>query len=220
MKIRTTEQLYDFTTSELAWRKMELFSLHSMTFAAGLAPNKKNVLLRSTITLIYAHWEGFVKSCSTAYLEFVANQRLMNYELAPNFLAIAIRPILMSAFQSRKANDHIKVVNFFLNDLPSQSSVSYKDVIDTKSNLSTVVLRNIITSLGFDYSLYETKEKLLDEKLLKTRNHIAHGEYIEITASEVNQIQNECIILMETFKNQIDNAVSLQSYRIPLPVRT
>jgi hypothetical protein len=218
LKIKTAEQLYDFTTNELAWRKKELYSLHSMIFDVGLSPSKKNALLRSAITLIYAHWEGFIKSCSIAYIEYVAMQRLKHNELSPNFLALAIRPILMNAFQSKKADDHIKVVLFFLNDLSLQSSLPFKDVIDTQSNLSTTILRNIISSLGFDYSVYETKEKLLDGKLLKTRNQIAHGEYIEITDNEVHDIQNECIALMEIFKNQIDNAVSLQSYKIPKPV--
>jgi hypothetical protein len=214
MKIRTAEQLYDFTTQELAWRKKELFSLHALLFTSGISPNKKNALLRSSVALIYAHWEGFIKSCSTAYVEYVAMQRLKHNELAMNFLALAIRPLLMNAFQSRKADDHIKVVSFFMSELAAQSSMQYKDVINTQSNLNTAVLRNIISSLGLDYSLYATKEKLLDERLLRTRNQIAHGEYVELTDKEVQDIQAECITLMETFKNQIDNAVTLRTYRI------
>ena len=213
MKIRTAEQIYDFTTRELAWRKKELFSLHSMIFTPNISPSKKNVLLRSTIALTYAHWEGYIKSCATAYIEYVAMQRLKHNELAPNFLALAIRPILMGAFQSKKADDHMKIVKFFLDDLSAQSSITFKDVVNTQSNLSTVVLQNILSSLGFDYSLYETKEKLLDEKLLRTRNQIAHGEYVELSDIEVHDIQSECIVLMEIFKNQIDNAVALQSYK-------
>ncbi len=215
MKIRTTEQLYDFTTRELAWRKKELFSLHAMIFTPGISPNKKNALMRSSIALIYAHWEGYIKSCSTAYIEYVAMQRLKHNELAINFLALAVRPLLMGAFQSKKADDHIKVVNFFTNELTTQSSMQYKELIDTQSNLNTSVLRNIISSLGLDYSLYATKEKLLDERLLRTRNQIAHGEYIELTDKEVQDIQDECIALMEIFKNQVDNAVATKSYRVP-----
>jgi hypothetical protein len=214
VKIRSSEQLYDFTTNELAWRKKELFSLHSMIFSIGLSPSKKNALLRSTIALLYAHWEGFIKSCATAYIQFVAMQRLKHNELAPNFLALAIRPILMNAIQSKKAEDHIRLVLFFQNNLTTQSSLPFKDVIDTQSNLSTAILRNIVTFLGFDYTVYETKEKMLDERLLKNRNRIAHGEYLEITDNEVHELMNECISLMEIFKNQIDNAVSLQTYKV------
>ena len=216
MKIRTAEQLFDFTTGELAWRKKELFSLHSMLVTPRLSPGTKNALLRSTIVLTYAHWEGFIKAGSIAYLQYVAMQRLKHDELTPNFLALAMRPILMNAFQSRKTDDHLKIVHFFLNDLDKQSSIPYKNVIDTQSNLSTSILRNLIVMLGFDYSEYEIKEKLLDEKLLKSRNQIAHGEFVELTDNEVYDIQNKCISLMEIFKNQIDNAVSLQTYKIAI----
>lgn len=213
MKIRTIEQLYDFTSNELAWRKKELFELRSLIVAHALTPSKKNVIIRSMIALTYAHWEGFIKSCASAYLQFVAMQKLSHDKLSPNFIALAIRPILMSAFQSKKASDHQKVVNFFLHDFPTQSSLAYTNVIDTQSNLSTVVLRNIIDILGFDYSFYETKEKLLDERLLRNRNRIAHGDFIELQESEVLELLDECIGLMEIFRNQIDNAVILQAYK-------
>ena len=87
------------------------------------------------------------------------------------------------------------------------------DTVETQSNLSTVVLRNIVETLGFDYSSYEIKEKLLDERLLRNRNRIAHGEYVEVSESEVLELQDECIGLMEIFRNQIDNAVTLRTYR-------
>lgn len=214
MKIRTVEQLFDFTTNELAWRKKELFSLEMMSFSPNLSLSKKNVLLRSTITLTYAHWEGFIKNCASAYIQFVALQRLNNNELSPNFLALSIKPLLMNGFQSKKADDHIKIVKFFLNDLPISSSIPFKDVIDTQSNLSSMVLRNIINTIGLDYSIYETKEKLLDEKLLKTRNQIAHGEYVILSDQEVRDIGDEFITLMNDFKNQIDNAAILKAYKI------
>ncbi|MFN8387891.1 MAG: MAE_28990/MAE_18760 family HEPN-like nuclease [Anaerolineales bacterium] len=212
MKIRTAEHLYDFTSSELAWRKKELFELRSLVIARTLTPSKKNVLIRSTIALIYAHWEGFIKSCATAYIQFVAMQKLRHEQLSPNFIALAIRPILLSAFQSKKVKDHQKVVDFFLHELPTQSSITYQEIIDTQSNLSTLVFRNIVETLGFDYSSYETKEKLLDERLLRNRNRIAHGEYVEVSESEVLELQDECIGLMEIFRTQIDNAVTLRVY--------
>ena len=104
------------------------------------------------------------------------------------------------------------MVDFFLHELPTQSSITYQEIIDTQSNLSTLVFRNIVETLGFDYSSYETKEKLLDERLLRNRNRIAHGEYVEVSESEVLELQDECIGLMEIFRTQIDNAVTLRVY--------
>lgn len=214
MKIRSVEQLYDFTSRELAWRKKELYSLRSMMRKSGLSRSQKNVILRSIIALTYAHWEGFVRSCATAYINFVAMQKLKYNELSSNFLALAIRPILMSAFQSRQAGDHQKIVEFFQTKLSRQSSIQYKGMVTTRSNLSSSVFRDIICTLGFDYSNYETKEKLLDERLLKARNQIAHGEYLTLDQSEVFDLQDQLIGLMEYFRNQVDNAASLKAFKL------
>lgn len=213
MKIRTPEQLFDLMSQELSWRRKELHSLRSQASISSLSPDTKNALLRSTVALTYAHWEGYIKACATAYIEYVAMQRLLHNELSPNFLALSIRPILMKAFHSKKAVDHQNVVNFFMTQLPKQSSIHFEGTIETQSNLSSVVFRNIIETLGFDYSLYETKEKLLDERLLKSRNKIAHGKEVLLTEVEVFELLDECLAMMENFRTQIDNAVALNLFK-------
>jgi len=67
--------------------------------------------------------------------------------------------------------------------------------------------------LGFDYSLYATNEKLIDKKLLKTRNNVAHGEYLNIDYEEFLEVYDKVITMMDTFRNEIDNAASRQAYR-------
>jgi hypothetical protein len=214
VKIRTAEQLFDFTSGELAWRKKELQALRVLVKdKPNLSANNRNALLRSIITLTYAHWEGFIKSSAAAYLEYVAMQRLRHVELSPSLLALAIRPMLNAASQSRQSEEHIKLVTFFREEMGNRSTVPYKDVVDTESNLSSSVLRNIIMMLGLDYSPYTTKEKMIDEKLLKSRNHIAHGEYVLVDEQEALEIQEQCIKLMELFQAQIDNATALQQFR-------
>ena len=107
----------------------------------------------------------------------------------------------MKAFQSRKATDHQNVVNFFITQLSKQSSIQFEGSIETQANLSSVVFRNIIETLGFDYSLYETKEKLLDERLLKNRNEIAHGKEVLLKEDEVFELLDECLRIDGNFQN-------------------
>jgi len=57
--------------------------------------------------------------------------------------------------------------------MESRSNIPYKNVMTTKSNLSSKVFRDIVDKLGLDYAPYETKEKILDESLLETRNTVA-----------------------------------------------
>lgn len=211
MKIRTVEQLYDFMSDELAWRRKELAALRQLIGIQSFSLNKKNVLLRSTVTLIYAHWEGFIKACANAYLQFVAMQRLKHDELAVNFIALSMRPMLMGAFQSKKSKDHIEVVRFFLDDMPSRSSIPYKNVVSTQ-NLSSTVLQNIVEMLGLDYSAYKAKEKLI-EQLRNSRNSIAHGEDTILGHDDVLELHRQVLDMMSLFLNQIDNSASLKLYR-------
>lgn len=213
MSIRTIEQLHDFLENEIIWRKKELTSLRSLAEAARASRDKQNALIRSGITVLYAHWEGFVKAAASAYLEFVAMQRLSYQDLAANFIALAMKGKLEEATQTNKASIFNEVAQFFLTGLTEKSRIPYKDAVDTRSNLSSEVFREIVYMLGLNYLPYATKEKLIDEKLLHSRNTIAHGNYLLIDLVEYRELHQEMIILMDTFRNQIDNAAITKAYR-------
>jgi hypothetical protein len=212
MNIRTTEQLFDFLSAELAWRKKELAELRSLLELKSLPQNRQNVLIRSGVAMLYAHWEGFVRNAASAYVEFVAMQRLPYRELASNFVAIAIKDKLNDAIESNKATACIEITDFLITKLSERSSIPYKSSINTKSNLSSQVLREITTVLGIDFSAYTTKEKIIDEKLLKSRNNIAHGHYLIIDRDEYLELHNQVIEMMNLFRNHIDNSASMKSY--------
>jgi hypothetical protein len=91
--------------------------------------------------------------------------------------------------------------------------IPYKDSVNTESNLSSKVLRNILAILGLDYSVYSTKEKLIDEKLVWSRNSIAHGEYLMVDVATYLELHEQIFALMTTLRNQIDNAATLRQYR-------
>ncbi|MFM6308188.1 MAG: MAE_28990/MAE_18760 family HEPN-like nuclease, partial [Dolichospermum sp.] len=97
MKIRTLEQLSDKLAQELAWRKKELSILKSLIDSKSSETAKRNALLRSGITMLYAHWEGFVKVSANSYVEFVAMQKLSYNQLANNFIALAMKDQLDQA---------------------------------------------------------------------------------------------------------------------------
>jgi len=212
MSIRTTEQLFDFLSAELTWRKKELSELQSLLELKSLPQNRQNVLIRSGVAMLYAHWEGFVKNAASAYVEFVAMQRLSYRDLASNFVAIAIKDKLNDVMESNKTSVCIEVTDFLITKLSERSSIPYKSAINTKSNLSSQVLREITTVLGIDFSAYATKEKIIDEKLLKSRNNIAHGNYLIIDHDEYLELHNQVIEMMNLFRNHIDNSASMKSY--------
>jgi len=212
MTIRTVEQLFDLLSGELAWRKKELAILKSLVEQRSLSNEHRTVLLRAGVALLYAHWEGFVKAASGAYLEFVSFQRLRYQDLAPNFIALSARRLFRSASQTDKLQAHVDLAKFFMNDLGSRSTVPYKDAVNTRSNLSSQVLREILFTLGFDWTVYATKEKVIDEHLLEFRNTIAHGVYLTVTEDAYVELHRHVIEMMDTFRTQVDNAASMKLY--------
>ena len=169
-------------------------------------------LIRSGVTMLYAHWEGFIKAAASAYLKFVYNQRLAYNQVTTNFIALGMRGQLQSASHTIKASVLNPIAEFFVSGLSSRCDFPHEDAIKTFSNLSSTVFKEIVHTLNFDYSLYATKEKLIDEKLLKLRNDIAHGEELVIDLEEYMNLHDNVLELIETFRNEVDNAASTRHY--------
>ena len=212
MKIRTLEHLSQRLWDDLAWRKKEISDLKSLIETKSFSNSKHNAVLRSGVTFLYAHWEGYIKTAATSYLEFVARQKLTYDELAINFVAVAMKFKLKEASETNKATVFTEVANFMLTQTNQKISLPYEDVVSTASNLSSAILREIACLLGFDYSFYETKEVIINEQLLKRRNGIAHGEYLLLDREEYQQLHDEILTMMENFRTQIENNASQKLY--------
>lgn len=217
MKIRTQEILTDYLSESIAWRKKELSDLKTLIDSKSDYPHRKYALLRCGIALLYAHFEGFTKQASQAYLEYVAAQRLPPQQLASNFLALSFCHTINDISDSRKPSAFAHALKVFSDPGISRLNIPYKTGINTESNLSSSVLKEIIWVLGFDYICYETKEKLIDGKLLARRNKIAHGERLSMDIHDYTEVHEAVIEMINTLKNQIENAASLKSYRRALP---
>lgn len=212
MKIRTLDELNNSLSAQLAWRKKELSEIKYLIESNSIPKYKKSVLIRSSVTMIYAHWEGFLKIAGRYYLEYISSQRLKNSELSTNLLTISLVSSSRIQDGSKKFSIYGSVIDFFENQLESRASIPYKSIIDTESNLSSTVLKEIIWCLDLSYNSFEIKEKLIDERMLAKRNHIAHGEFLEIDANDVIDLRNEILALMIEFKNQIENSALLKKY--------
>lgn len=211
MKLRNAEQLSDKLSSDLAWRKKELSGVKSLVETKSFSSAKHKALIRSGVCLLYAHWEGSIKLAANSYLEYVRVQKLSYGQLASNFLALAMKEKLKEAKETNKPSLYIPVCDFFLDEL-NQKCLLPKDAISTASNLSSEIFRDITHVLGIDFSPYSTKSILIDTKLLKTRNEIAHGEYSIFDREEYIELHTEIIVMLDMFRNQIENAAINQNY--------
>lgn len=203
--IRTTDQLIDKIATELVWRRKELTDLRALVqqFDGEL---RSKVLIRCAIALLYAHWEGFVKKTSAYYLEYVASHRLPYKKLAPNFVALTLKFKFSELSASEKISGGNALADFFCTSLDRQSNVPYKNIVDTKSNLSSKVLLDILSALGLNHSLFSTKLNFIDTNLVNPRNHVAHGEILELNTDEYLELHDGVISLIETFRTEIENS--------------
>lgn len=137
----------------------------------------------------------------------------MNYkDLKPNFIALAIRSQLYDCGQTKKASIHTKLVEFFIQDLSKIAEIPDRNAIATESNLSLAVFENILCTLGLDYSSYVLKRNLVDTKLLKIRNYVAHGKRIDIDKDDFLNLHAEIMLMIDSFKEQIVNAAKNQEF--------
>lgn len=120
MTIRTLEQLSDSLARDLVWRKKELADLKSLIETSRVASSKEKALLRSGITILYAHWEGFVKATASNYLEHIAMKRLRYDELSSNFVALALKAKLSQVNESNKATIFTEAIDFIRLELKAK----------------------------------------------------------------------------------------------------
>lgn len=215
-KIRSAEQLSDRLSEDLIWRKKELSQIQALVLRRDLPPDGQELCIRSGIVMLYAHWEGFIKSASNSYLEYVALQRLCYDQLATNFLALAMKAKLSEAVETNKPSRYIPVCDFFLSGLRQRCDLPYKnlpkDLPFSSANLNSQVLREMLSILGLDFSPYSTKAKLIDVKLLKKRNEIAHGLYLQSDRDDYLELHQAVLDMLGLFRNQVENAVANESF--------
>lgn len=204
--MRTKDELLQKIDDDLIWRRRELTDFRIAIQDSVQNPGRRSALLRAGVALLYAHWEGFVKRCGTYYLEFVANQRKKASELRINFIAIKLKSHLVEVSKSRKTSASAELIDFFCNKLGDRLRIPHKGMIDTESNLSSSVFREIVWTLGLDMTPYETKCHFIDSSLVGRRNHIAHGDLLDIDIEEYFALHDEVMALIDTFRNQLQNA--------------
>jgi hypothetical protein len=86
------------------------------------------------------------------------------------------------------------------------------NMIDAKSNLNSAALKNILRIIDIPFADFESKQNLIDEKLLGRRNPIAHGERRFISVEEYNEADREVRVLLNTFQQRIEDCIQNSSF--------
>jgi hypothetical protein len=210
MKIRTAEQLLVHLDNDMAWRVKELHELRSAV--QGAKGKNVDAHVRAGVAMLYAHWEGFVKSASNAYIGYLSFRGDTVRDLKPCFVALGMKSRMAAAHESMTSAVAVSTVSFLLDELDKPIKLPASDAISTQSNLSSTVFKSIVGWIGIDPSQYSTRFALIDKTLLETRNGIAHGEYLVIDAVRFESLVTEILEMLRWFKTDIENAVVQKAF--------
>lgn len=203
----TFNDLSALIDNEFQWRRKELFIFKSKIPIDSSSLQK--AYLRAAITMLYAHTEGFVKNVSTYYLQFVSYKYLQYDELNNSLLSLSIK----NKFPNLNNLDkQIELVDFFMNTIHTRSTLPFKNIINTRSNLSYAVLEEILKTIGFDISNFERRQQILDD-LVILRNTIAHGEFKDIDLLTFQGFYDEIESFLNQYKTEIENNALLGTYK-------
>ncbi|MDQ7044537.1 MAG: MAE_28990/MAE_18760 family HEPN-like nuclease [Sulfurimonas sp.] len=208
----TLEKLEENLTKDITWRKQELVNLQNEINSKFELNNQEvSFLIRGSIALIYAHWEGSVKSQLTSYIDFlntlIEKNHLALEEYDDEILDLIFQPTIKILGHNTKEKRLKGITDFkqvYLNK--NILKINSKDVIVTKSNLSYEVLTKLFQL--FKIQTIDSIYKTFIETLLKDRNAIAHGEkkYTTVDASlkqKIEQNSTKTLKLINEIKNNI-----------------
>ena len=212
MKVRSLNELQDKLQEDLAWRKREFTTLKFLV--SGSKKHQKDVLLRSSIALLYSHWEGHIKHCALVYICYLKQLAPKYKNMQDNFFQLSLGNKFNQGFSIKQFPSQKEIFEYISNGLEENFDVNEAVVIDTESNLKYAVIYNILSQLGLDTSTFELKENFIDSKLLKCRNAIAHGD--KVGAKELietyNELEAELLNMIITFQTLVINSAVSKSY--------
>jgi hypothetical protein len=207
----TEQDLSAILDVDLIWRRKELSDMKAAIKSADVPA--KPALLRALIAMSYAHWEGYVRTCANRYFEHLT--------LRKKPFAAFERQIYVNSFLTRLdglrqgragLQARCALVNDILDGVSAKFSYIHPELIDTRSNLSSDVIRDICTICGIDSSHFDENQAFIDIILLKRRNAIAHGQQEFIREDEIDDLVARMLALMGAFRNLLENKVYTRAY--------
>lgn len=176
--------------AEREWRDREMRLLRNQV-AALLNEEDRRLTRKTLVVMLYAHFEGVIKSILTIYLNRI---NAIAVPVAEAIAALSAASLSDVFHALREPNSKCKV---FARELPDDSalhrfardrefiaaiwgisartvSINVDRVVDTEANLKPAVLRKLLFRIGLDPDLATPWEASLN-LLLKRRNDISHG---------------------------------------------
>ena len=148
------------------------------------------------------------------FLQFIVDKKFKQSELTDNYKGIMLKKHFKGTQNSHKIKFHISAVNFLIDQKDGYVIFDPTMYIKTDSNLNYELFENILDTLGIPSTKYCSREKQIDESLLKNRNSIAHGQKCNVSKEEFISLFDDIISLITNFKDDLQNICATEAYKI------
>ncbi|MFZ1108136.1 MAG: MAE_28990/MAE_18760 family HEPN-like nuclease [Rhodomicrobium sp.] len=226
--MRSPEDFFEDMERDRSLREREIRLIENIT-ARTEAAEERDMLHRSLILLTYAHFEGFCKFALTVYTSAINSLALPCREACTPLVAATLSKVFGAL---RDVNSkHQEFARVLPNDrelhlaarehafidkyevMVTQKVTVSDKLVDTKSNLNTIVLKRNLYQLGLNYPVIENHRSNID-KMLGVRNAIAHGDVLMIpTQGEVADYTSTAFEVMRFIQQEVYQSLRDETYR-------
>ncbi|AJD28521.1 hypothetical protein G8E05_14215 [Clostridium botulinum] len=197
---------------ELTWRQHEIVFLKNVMMGIEKEEDKEKYR-KYLVVMLYAHFEGFCKTCLLIYVKAINDLNLTRNEVNDCLVASSMEGIFngydnldrkCKVFK-RELPDDTDFHRFYrrtdlvlqFNEFLNEKLVIADNVINTESNLWYHVLKKNLFKLGIDYTVFDQYKSSINI-LVNKRNSIAHGsEKFGVPENDYKKIQDDIIKAMD-----------------------
>jgi hypothetical protein len=230
--MRSPEEVFRDIEEDRAVREGEIRLVENHARKTS-SDREREMLLRVSVLLTYAHLEGFCKFALNAYVSAVNSTRLPCREVSYAVVAAT----LTTLFRALRNPDskHPAFARLFPDD--SKLHLAFRErafiagfdelaetrvlmpdtVIDSESNLSSAVLKKNLFRIGLEYHAVDEWKADID-KLLGVRNAIAHGAALKAPQQrEVEKYVASAVLVMQFVQSEVFTALKNGTYLRQVP---
>ena len=211
--MKNNEFIDNLMEEHFEWRIKEL-ALIKKIYLKLRTENEKKFFLQTTIPIIYAIWEGFIKNTLSSLFEFLDNKEISSDKIKDTLLVLVLEDKINDIQQSKDFKKRVKHSSLLIKKL--KSKIKFSNIkINTKSNLDDKTLLEICFKVGLNSDNFDKNILNQLRKLVRDRNIISHGEKNGIVIKDINKVEEYISLireLMDNFILAIDEFINEENY--------
>lgn len=205
MKALTDDEFLAFLDAEIAWRRSELHLLKTELREASKSPGspRERALARSISLMVYAHWEGYVKTSFDKLSITLSRRKPLVSDLSESLVLNHLRHMLvrLDAGDSSASKELVALVRNSEYSSSMRLKLRKDELVRTRDNLRFEFFEEIIGNFGLDIGAFSLSKHFINSHLCDRRNVVAHGLGSFPSASAVEESIERVLALIQILKD-------------------